>query len=214
MANDDPSSTPPPEGAVADGPTEAARSELPRNEETRNEEPRNEATRSDEPREQAPREPGPRNAGRRDGGGHRRGRGSKGAGGGEPRRPRLPQRDVADDEPYEPATAVAVADGEGADPEADRLDLAVLKEMSIQKLIEVAKELEIPGATSMKKQELVFQILRAQAEKAGAHPSIATCRGPTTSTCRPRRSASSTCGPATRSAARSVRPRRTSATSR
>ena len=39
--------------------------------------------------------------------------------------------------------------------------------MSIQKLIEVAKALEIPGATSMKKQELVFQILRAQAEKEG-----------------------------------------------
>ena len=39
--------------------------------------------------------------------------------------------------------------------------------MGIQKLAEVAKELEIPGATSMKKQELVFQILRAQAEKEG-----------------------------------------------
>ena len=64
----------------------------------------------------APREQGPRNGGRREGGGHRRGRGGKGGGGGggEPRRPRLPQRDVADDEPYEPAIAVAVADGEEA----------------------------------------------------------------------------------------------------
>jgi transcription termination factor Rho len=48
-----------------------------------------------------------------------------------------------------------------------RLDLAVLKEMGITKLIAVAKSLEIPGAASMKKQELVFQILRAQAEKEG-----------------------------------------------
>ena len=139
----------------------------------------------------------------------------------------------ADDEPYEPATAVAVADGEEADPEAHRLDLAVLKEMSIQKLIEVAKELEIPGATSMKKQELVFQILRAQAEKEGlifsegvleilpdgfgflrAPGVLLPARARTTSTSRPRRSASSTCAPATRSAARSARPRKTSATSR
>ena len=39
--------------------------------------------------------------------------------------------------------------------------------MSIQKLAQVAKSLEISGAASMKKQELVFQILRAQAEKEG-----------------------------------------------
>ncbi len=48
-----------------------------------------------------------------------------------------------------------------------RLDLAVLKEMGITKLAAVAKALEIPGAQTMKKQELVFQILRAQAEKEG-----------------------------------------------
>jgi transcription termination factor Rho len=51
--------------------------------------------------------------------------------------------------------------------EETRLDLAVLKEMGIQKLAAVAKSLEIPGAAAMKKQELVFQILRAQAEKEG-----------------------------------------------
>ena len=39
--------------------------------------------------------------------------------------------------------------------------------MGIQKLAQVAKSLEIPGAATMKKQELVFQILRAQAEKEG-----------------------------------------------
>ncbi len=51
--------------------------------------------------------------------------------------------------------------------EASRLDLAALKEMGITKLAQVAKSLEIPGAATMKKQELVFQILRAQAEKEG-----------------------------------------------
>ena len=44
-------------------------------------------------------------------------------------------------------------------------------------------------------------------------PTTTTCRAPTTSTSLRRRSASSTCAPATRSPARSVRPRRASATS-
>ena len=48
-----------------------------------------------------------------------------------------------------------------------RLDLATLKEMGIAKLAQVARSLQIAGAANMKKQELVFQILRAQAEKEG-----------------------------------------------
>ena len=86
--------------------------------------------------------------------------------------------------------AVAVADAEVPEPQAaepvettavvpplaptvaeaagpNRLDLAALKEMGIRELAQVAKSLEIPGAATMKKQELVFQILRAQAEKEG-----------------------------------------------
>jgi transcription termination factor Rho len=62
------------------------------------------------------------------------------------------------------AQGVPAQDG-GA--QAERLDLAALKEMSVTPLIQLAKSLEIPGATTMKKQELVFQILRAQAEKEG-----------------------------------------------
>jgi transcription termination factor Rho len=65
--------------------------------------------------------------------------------------------------PVEPAAAAAAP----AASQAPRLDLAALKEMGITKLASVAKSLEIPGAAAMKKQELVFQILRAQAEKEG-----------------------------------------------
>jgi transcription termination factor Rho len=54
-----------------------------------------------------------------------------------------------------------------AEQSRNRLDLADLKEMNITKLAAVAKALEIPGSATMKKQELVFQILRAQAEKEG-----------------------------------------------
>jgi transcription termination factor Rho len=68
----------------------------------------------------------------------------------------------------EPEFAPAPAPAPGTVPEGKgRLDLAQLKEMSIQKLAAVAKSLDIPGAANMKKQELVFQILRAQAEKEG-----------------------------------------------
>jgi transcription termination factor Rho len=56
---------------------------------------------------------------------------------------------------------------EAAPDRGNRLDLAELKEMNITKLAHVAKSLDISGAATMKKQELVFQILRAQAEKEG-----------------------------------------------
>ena len=47
------------------------------------------------------------------------------------------------------------------------LNITELKEMSIQKLTQVAKELNVPGATGMRKQELIFQILKAQTEQSG-----------------------------------------------
>jgi transcription termination factor Rho len=66
-----------------------------------------------------------------------------------------------------PPVGEPLADVPAAAAEPRRLDLADLKEMSATKLAQVAKSLEIPGAATMKKQELVFQILRAQAEKEG-----------------------------------------------
>jgi transcription termination factor Rho len=47
------------------------------------------------------------------------------------------------------------------------LDITDLKEMSISKLTNIAKELDVPGATGMRKQELIFKILQAQTEKSG-----------------------------------------------
>jgi transcription termination factor Rho len=47
------------------------------------------------------------------------------------------------------------------------LDIADLKEMNISKLTQIAKELDVPGATGMRKQELIFKILQAQTEKSG-----------------------------------------------
>ena len=104
--------------------------------------------------------------------------------------------------------------------------------MSVTELTKIAKQLDVPGATGMRKQELIFQILRGRAEKSGLlfsegvletlpdgfgflrAPTTTTCPAPTTSTSPPPRSASSTCTPATRCRARSASRRRASATSR
>ncbi|SUZ58049.1 uncharacterized protein METZ01_LOCUS10903 [marine metagenome] len=47
------------------------------------------------------------------------------------------------------------------------LNIGELKDMSIAKLTQVAKDLSVAGATGMRKQELIFQILKAQTEKSG-----------------------------------------------
>ncbi len=47
------------------------------------------------------------------------------------------------------------------------LDIRTLKEMKIAELIEIAQELGVEGASSVRKQELIFKVLQAQTEKSG-----------------------------------------------
>jgi transcription termination factor Rho len=47
------------------------------------------------------------------------------------------------------------------------MNIAELKEKTIGELHSVGKELEIPGVSSMRKQDLIFRILQAQTEKNG-----------------------------------------------
>ena len=47
------------------------------------------------------------------------------------------------------------------------MDIAELKEMNIASLTQIAKDLNVVGATGMRKQELIFKILQAQTEKNG-----------------------------------------------
>ena len=66
---------------------------------------------------------------------------------------------------------------EGARPEGGRqdqrqsrgpgLNITELKDKSIQELTQIAKDLTVAGATGMRKQELIFQILKAQTEQSG-----------------------------------------------
>src|SRR6266542_1539265 len=52
-------------------------------------------------------------------------------------------------------------------PQQRGLNITDLKDMSIQKLTQIAKYLNVGGATGMRKQELIFQILKAQTEQSG-----------------------------------------------
>lgn len=49
----------------------------------------------------------------------------------------------------------------------ENISISELKEKTIDELIEVARELNVEGATSMRKQDLIFAILQAQTEKTG-----------------------------------------------
>jgi transcription termination factor Rho len=87
---------------------------------------------------------------------HKRHGSHRGGGGHQP----PPQPDVAN----EAAEHAAAALQEGRKP---GLNITDLKEMTIQNLTQVAKDLEVAGATGMRKQELIFQILKAQTEQSG-----------------------------------------------
>jgi transcription termination factor Rho len=66
------------------------------------------------------------------------------------------------------ATAEApVEDIPSRDGNQEIFNLGDLKEMSISALTSVAKRMDVPGATGMRKQELIFKVLAAQTEKSG-----------------------------------------------
>ena len=54
-----------------------------------------------------------------------------------------------------------------ADDTAVVVDLSTLKDMSVTELTRLAQTLDVPGVTGLRKQELIFQILRSRAEKSG-----------------------------------------------
>jgi transcription termination factor Rho len=103
---------------------------------------------------------------------------------GEPRPARQggrpPRRNAAvPTSPDAPETETVVATTEEASEEMERnavpraelsgekLDIRGLKEKSIAELTSIAKALDVPNATSLRTQELIFEILRAQTEKSG-----------------------------------------------
>src|SRR6266705_5443459 len=74
----------------------------------------------------------------------------------------------------EPPEAAAVAEDEAeridaprAELSGEKLDIRTLKEKSIAELTGIAKALDVPNATALRKQEIIFEILRAQTERSG-----------------------------------------------
>src|SRR4051812_29215215 len=62
--------------------------------------------------------------------------------------------------PAAAATAAPAAAGPAAPPPRRQgLNITDLKDMGIQKLTQIAKDLNVSGATGMRKQDLIFQIL-------------------------------------------------------
>jgi transcription termination factor Rho len=51
--------------------------------------------------------------------------------------------------------------------DAPAITLSALKDMSVTELTKIAKDLDLPGAGGLRKQELIFEILRARTEKSG-----------------------------------------------
>ena len=70
-------------------------------------------------------------------------------------------------EPPPPQPQTAPPQQQTPQPPQQRLNITDLKDMSIQKLTQIAKDLTVGGATGMRKQELIFQILKAQTELSG-----------------------------------------------
>ena len=76
---------------------------------------------------------------------------------------------------HAPADTAAVAQSDAPPAEAPKparragagLNIGELKDMSIAKLTQIAKDLNAEGATGMRKQDLIFQILKAQTEQSG-----------------------------------------------
>ncbi len=95
------------------------------------------------------------------------------SGGRPPRRP--PMDAPAGNPPPQPDVAVgAMIDDEverddvpRAELSGEKLDIRVLKEKSVSELTGIAKALDVANATALRKQELIFEILRAQTEKSG-----------------------------------------------
>jgi transcription termination factor Rho len=69
--------------------------------------------------------------------------------------------------PRPPSAASSPPPPPSPEPQRPRLNIGDLKDMSIQKLTQIAKDLSVEGAGGLRKQDLIFQILKAQAEQSG-----------------------------------------------
>ena len=84
-----------------------------------------------------------------------------------PHRRSRPRRAAAAAQRAAPAQQPHSAAGRHEERRGQGLNITELKDKSIQQLTQIAKDLTVAGATGMRKQELIFQILKAQTEQSG-----------------------------------------------
>jgi transcription termination factor Rho len=100
-----------------------------------------------------------RDRGDRHDGNRERGNGGGNRSDGGPRHDRVAEVAVEEEAPR--------TDERGGEGRGRTLDLSQLKEMNIQALNAMARELGVEGAAGMKKHDLIFRILQSQTEKSG-----------------------------------------------
>ena len=81
------------------------------------------------------------------------------------RRASGPAAPAATVEPSKPANLKS--SGDSAKQNGDTLNISELKDLTIANLTQIAKDRDVAGASGMRKQELIFQILKAQTERSG-----------------------------------------------
>src|SRR3989441_5045388 len=79
--------------------------------------------------------------------------------------PEIDQQEQQDQQEEQPQPAASPPTPSANDKKA--LDLSQLKEMNIQALNAMARDLGVEGAAGMKKHDLIFKILQSQTEKSG-----------------------------------------------
>ena len=79
--------------------------------------------------------------------------------------PETTAKEQGEEQPTGPQTPEQVALAEGSTENA--IDLNSLYKMDNQTLVSAAKDLGVTGSTSMRKQELIFEIMKAQSERSG-----------------------------------------------
>jgi transcription termination factor Rho len=153
-----------PEPAAASAPAPAAPAAAPAAPRTQapREAQRSDGQRSEGRSDAAPRQEGQRQEGQRQEGQRQEGQRQEGQRGGDASQPTREHQQQRHGQEGQQRQGNQSGDGR-----RQGLNITELKDKSIQQLTQIAKDLAVAGATGMRKQELIFQILKAQTEQSG-----------------------------------------------
>jgi transcription termination factor Rho len=167
-----PATPPPPraEGPSTGQPRNEGRNGQPRESQPRDGQPRDGQQRNGQQRDGNQRDGSQRDGNQRDGN-QREGQQRRDGQGRQDHQPRGDQQPRQEQQPRQGQDGQSQGrqgqQGGGDSRRGQGLNITELKDKSIQQLTQIAKDLAVAGATGMRKQELIFQILKAQTEQSG-----------------------------------------------